>query len=160
MKFLERLRRSDSGQAVVEVAVVTPFLFILLVSVIDIGRIFHYREIVGNSARAAVQYGAQNLTTVVDNPGMSSAGQNDAEDYLTNTPQAGLVVTPSEACYCSNGSAGTLNASCLPAACSASTHMLTYAVATSTYTFSTLFNYHVLPHSFVIQRTEQLEVGQ
>jgi Flp pilus assembly pilin Flp len=157
MKLLERFRRSDSGQAIVEVAVVTPFLFILLVSVIDIGRVYHYREIVGNSARAAVQYGAQGLTFAVDDPGMSTAGQNDGEDWLTGTPQAGLTVTGTEACYCSNGSLAT----CLPPSiCPPNTHMLTYAVATSTYQFSTLFNYRIIPHTFPISRTEQLEVGQ
>jgi Flp pilus assembly protein TadG len=145
----------DKGQAIVETAILAPFLMIMLVSIIDIGRLEQYNTIVGHSARAAALYGAQNLTTAVDNSGMTAAGQSDATNNLK--PLTGLLVSPTTVCKCSDGS----NAICTPpSVCPTNTHMLTYVSVTSTYTFTTLFKYHVIPSTYTLKRTEMMQVAQ
>jgi len=142
---------SQRGQSVVEVALMAPFLLGLLVSAIDIGRLEHYNTSVGSSARAGVQYGAQTMTTVVDLAGMATAAQNDAQNLT------GLTATGYTLCKCSDGSAAT----CQPASsCPVNTHMLTYAKVVSSYTFTTLFNYRVIPSTINLSRTEIMQVGQ
>ena len=127
---------AERGSAVVEMAILAPFLLVLLVSIIDIGRLEHYNTIVGNSARAGVQYGAQNVTTALDYHRAAGGGENDAQN-LSN-----LTETTNTFCQCSDASPAT----CSPAStCPTGTHMLTYVSVTASYPFTTLFNYHVIP---------------
>lgn len=134
-----------------EMAILAPFLLVLLVSIIDIGRLERYDTIVGNSARAGVQYGAQNVTTALDFIGQKAAAQNDAQSL------SGLTESTNTYCQCSDASPAT----CLPpSTCPTGTHMLEYVSVTATYSFKTLFNYHVIPSTIPLTRTETMQVAQ
>ena len=56
--FLRRLRRSDDGAALVEFALIVPFLMILTVGLVDIGRMMWYRSTLEHVAREGTRWAA------------------------------------------------------------------------------------------------------
>jgi Flp pilus assembly protein TadG len=79
----------------VELAVVLPFLLLLLLGAIDFGRAYYLSIEVANAARAGVQYGVRNPA---DFAGMQSAAKSDAVDIPS------LDATAASGCECSDGS--------------------------------------------------------
>lgn len=93
--------RSQSGQSLVELAFLTPVLLLLLIGTVEMGRYTSLSIMIGNSARAGAQYGAQNTTTAGDKGGIQSAALADLKDIsgLKLAPQ----VTSTFVCGCDNG---------------------------------------------------------
>lgn len=97
-KLIHRLNRAhDHGQSLVEISLMLPVLFLLLLGAAQFGYLFYAHIEVTNAARAGVQYGAQNHATASDNPGMTLAALQDGTNIST------LSVTPSHSCACSGG---------------------------------------------------------
>jgi len=59
-------RRSESGQSLVEVALLLPFLVLMMLGVIELGRYAYIGILVGNAARAGAAYGIESLPQSVD----------------------------------------------------------------------------------------------
>ena len=137
------------GQASFELAILAPALILMVLGIIELGRIAHFGILVNNAARAGVQYGSQNLVTAIDTSGMQNAALADGQNI------GGLSASATYFCQCSDGTA----ASCTAAACSAN-HRVTYVQVTASGTFSTLFHYPRLPSSFALTRTATLRVPQ
>lgn len=144
------LRRCESGQALVEVALASSVIALLLIASIDFGRFAYDGVLLANGARAGVQYGAQNLTTVLDNGGMQSAAKNDAQNI------AGFSATGSHFCTCALGDTAT--STCLQGDCPNS-HRLVYAQVAATGSFAPLFAYPGIPATISITRTAVLQVS-
>jgi Flp pilus assembly protein TadG len=128
--------RWQRGAALVEMAIVTPLLLLVLIGLVEAGRAGDFAIKVSSAARAGVQYGDQNLVTALDNSGMQTAATNDAN-------MAGITAVASHFCKCGNG---TTSPSCLPSFCS-STYQIVYVEVVTTGTMSSLFNYAPLPAS-------------
>lgn len=151
--------RTSRGQSAVELALVAPVLFTILLAVGDYGRVFFQAIEVGDAARAGAQYGAQNLTTSVDTTGISNAARNDASQI------SGLGVSSSTYCTCTGSSAVV---TCGPVACTSPATQKTFLKVTTTATFRTSFkwgitvggNYMGLPTSTALTSTSELEVQQ
>jgi len=62
----------ESGQALVETALTAPILLLMLVGGVEFGRVAYAAIEVANSAKAAVQYGAQNPGTSTDTTTMET----------------------------------------------------------------------------------------
>jgi hypothetical protein len=92
--------------------------------------------VVGNAARAGVQYGAQNLVTAANITQMQNSALNDAQGVT------GMTATASNYCECADGSAST----CLPTDCSTS-HRIVYVKVITTGTMPSLTNFAGLPAS-------------
>src|SRR5580700_4614278 len=90
---------AEDGQTLLEVALLTPLLLLLLVGIIEVGRFAYYSIEVTNAARAAVQYGAQSLADAKDTVGLQQAALRDAADV------SGMSVTSSALCACSDSPA-------------------------------------------------------
>src|SRR5260370_33937956 len=71
------LLRSQSGQAMLELALVTPLVLALAIGVIELGRYAYIGILVGNAARAGADYGAQSLPQSADTTGIKTAPDND-----------------------------------------------------------------------------------
>jgi len=126
-----------------------PLLILLIVGIIDFGRFTYFSIQVMSSARAAVQYGAQNSTTASDIAGTTAAGLNDGASV------PGLTVTPSSAlCRCSDGTA-----SCSASSCKSPNHTVTYVSATSSATLTPLIKYPGIPASIIISKTVEQQVS-
>jgi Flp pilus assembly protein TadG len=104
-KLLRRFR-SESGQSLVELALLTPLLLILVIGIVEMGRYSYFGILVGNAARAGAAWGAQNLPSSADTADINTAAQNDCQNCGTLST-AGLTVTSTPLCTCDNG--GTFN---------------------------------------------------
>jgi Flp pilus assembly protein TadG len=147
-----RRRTTQSGQALLEVALVTPLLLLLAVGIIEIGRYAYYSILVANAARAGAQYGAQNLATAADKAGIRAAAENDGQNF------AGLTVkTVQQECGCTGSSIG---GTCPATGCAFPNHALVYVKVTVTGTFNSLFKYPGIPQSIDCDSTELMRVAQ
>jgi len=93
---------SDAGTSLLETAALMPLLVLVLLGVIELGYVIYAAIEVSNAAKAGVQYGAQNCSTVYDTTGITTAATKDAANLT------GLQVTvPAPTCVCSDGTAST-----------------------------------------------------
>jgi Flp pilus assembly protein TadG len=137
------------GQALVEMALLTPLLLLLMAGAIDVGRLAHYDAMLASGARAGAQYGSLNLITADNAAGMTAAAVNDIPSL---TP---ITVASSSYCACAGGS-GTVT--CTATACSTS-HRAVYVKVSVTGTFHPLFHLFVNTQT-PRTRTALLQVGQ
>ncbi|MGA2760569.1 MAG: TadE/TadG family type IV pilus assembly protein [Candidatus Cybelea sp.] len=135
------LVRCESGTSLVEFAIVLPFLALLLIGLIDFGRYTYDAVLAANAARAAVQYGAQNLEKAKDYAGMRAAGAADAPTL------SGLTVTPNAYCSVSG-----VTGSCTTAGAVA------YVQVNASGTFSPLIKYPGLPASVPVTGSALMRV--
>jgi Flp pilus assembly protein TadG len=142
-------RKRTNGQASVEMAFSVPLLIVLLLVAVEAGRICLVAVALSSAARAGVQYGAQNLTTVSDTTGMQNAAKADAPNLT------GMTATASYYCQCSNGSAST----CLATDC-ASSHRLTYVKVNTTATYTPLVNWPGVPTTTTLTSQAIMRVNQ
>ena len=141
--------RSDSAQALVELAFVLPVASFLLVGTIEIGRLANTSIVVDHAARAGVQYGAQNRVTASDTAGMTQAAQEDASSI------SNLTVNASHYCVCSDGSAST----CQPTDC-ASSRIVEYVKVDTQTQLNTLFPYPGIPKTYTVTGQDVMRVSQ
>src|SRR5262249_13091217 len=76
---------TQSGQALVEFAIVLPVLLILALGIIEIGRYAYISILVGNAARAGAAYGSQSRTLSGDTTGIAAAANADFAGVSTAT---------------------------------------------------------------------------
>jgi hypothetical protein len=143
--------RAQFGQSVVEMALITPVILLLLVGTIEIGRFAYYGIEVSNAARAGVQYGAQSLADSKDVPGITQAAQNDAPDV------AGMNVIAINRCACSNSPANYVGC---PARGCAPGHGLVFLQVDTTANIQPLFRYPGMPASFAAKGQAIMRVMQ
>jgi len=147
-RLLEGIR-SDSAQALVELAFVLPVASFLLVGTIEVGRLANTSIILDHAARAGVQYGAQNRVTASDDAGMTQAAQQDASGI------SDLSVTTGHYCACSDGSSST----CQPSDCSGS-RILEYVKVNTQTQMQTLLPYPGLPRTYTVNGQDSMRVSQ
>jgi Flp pilus assembly protein TadG len=105
---LEALRRGQSGQALVETALVIAIILLpLLAGTVELGRVVYAANEVSNAAKTAVQYGARSTGFASDTPGMLIAAQAETSDFVTASKVTFVSGTPSVSYICSDGSAAT-----------------------------------------------------
>lgn len=154
--------RSQSGQSLVEVALLTPMLLVLLLGGIELGRYAYLSILVGNAARAGAAYGAQSLPQSVDATDIQTAADNDFQNNGQNVSK--LNVSSTTSCGCDD--AGTVtsalcNITVNPSAgtCAAG-HWVVMVEVTASGTFNSLFGYPGIPSSISVSKTSTLRVAQ
>jgi Flp pilus assembly protein TadG len=154
---MNRYSRSQAGVALVEFAIAIPFLMILLIGTIEMGRLAYYNILVGNAARAGAMYGAQNTRTALLVSNMTAAALKDGQ----NIPQVSVSPAPNYYCQCYNGTTGTSTSlDCGSEVCPAGSHRIIYVSVTVNGRVNTLFNYRALglPNPWTITRTAIMRV--
>lgn len=156
---MKRSQSAQAGVALVEFAIALPFLMMLLIGIIEVGRLAYYNILVGNAAHAGVQYGSQDTKTAVDYTHMTAAALTDGQ----NVPQISATAAPA-ACYCYNGATGTSTAlSCTASvfSCPSGSHRVIYVSVTASGQVNTLFSYRALgiPNPWTITRTATMRVS-
>jgi Flp pilus assembly protein TadG len=141
-------RSGETGQALIELGLLLPFLLLLAVGIIEIGRLAYFAIEVSNAARAGAQFGTQSLATASDTADITTAAQNDAPDIGTN-----LNVTPTASCGCTAATVG----GCPGSGC---TYPLVYLTVTAQYNLNTLFHYPGIPRTFSLTGTSVMPVKQ
>ena len=132
---------SESGQALIETAISLTMLIVMLLGVVEIAGLAYTAIQVTNAARAAVQYGDQNIGTKDDKTGMKTAAALEAP-YLPN-----LNTLPSSSCICANGTA--CDPSATPSCGILSNPVFTIHVTTST-TYTPFIDLPGLPSSYTL----------
>jgi hypothetical protein len=121
-------RSPRRGTAVVELALLLPFLTFLLLIAIDYCRLFYYSQVVTNCARNGGIYASDPVTAAMSPyPDLPTAAKADASPDISGQ----LTVTPTTPVPDSDG----------------------YVHVTVTYPFTTITNYPGIPSSVTITRT-------
>ena len=149
-KFGRRLGiKSESGQAIIEMAVILPVAIGLLVGIAEVGRYANESIIVSHAACAGVHYAAQNRVTASSNSQIIQAAMNDAPS-LTN-----MTVTPSHYCTCADGTAST----CTGTDCSGS-RIIEYVKVDTQVQMPNFISYPGFPQSFTVKGEKIMRVSQ
>lgn len=166
-RFARKRKTDESGQSLVEFALMLPLLCLLLLGVVEVGRAIFITLAVNNAATAGVEYGSLSTSNASDTGGMKLSATCDANgSQCTGNMVNGIKViscvcnatgiltsakvTPTSGCVCDTGS----GVSCAPAgwsSCPASCgsgQSVECVNVTTTATFNSLFNYPGLPSTF------------
>jgi Flp pilus assembly protein TadG len=157
--------RKQSGQALVELALMLPALLLFLLGVIEIGRYAYISILIANAAQAGAFYGAQgNGSLSTDTAGIRHAAQYDFAGATSGSSSTNgqavsqLNVTSSVSCGCD--SAGTTTTfSCGNSPTCAAGNWVKVVSVTCQGTFNALFSYPGIPSSLVITRTAYMRVA-
>ena len=156
-------RDSESGAALVELAVALPILMLILASTIDFSRVFHTAMALTDAARAGAQYGAASPANSNDSAGMQTTAQN-----ATNV--SGISASASRLCRCAtdagvfSDTVGSPSIACTGAESSVcpTGHRVVTVTVTTTKVFSTIFT-GILPgalNTTTLTRSSTLRVIQ
>ena len=148
-----RTMHNDAGQSLVELALVAPVFFLLLLGAAEFGRLAYAGIEVNNAARAGVAYGAQSFATASDVTGIEMAATNDAANVI------GLTTTPITFCSCADAPGGPVDCFSASTTCAGS-HVLNYLKVSTSATVKPLIPYPGLPSSFTLTGQAIMRVGQ
>jgi Flp pilus assembly protein TadG len=143
-------KSAENGQTLLEVALLTPLLLLLLVGIFEVGRFAYYSIEVSNAARAAVQYGAQSLADAKDTPKISLAATNDSPDL------SGLTVNSTVLCACSESPSSYVP--CPALGCTG--HPVVFIQVDTNATIMPFFHYPGFPTTFPVNGHAMMRVAQ
>ena len=133
---IRRLLARDLGQSAMEFALLAPILLILMLGVVDFGRVYFAYVSVTNGARNGAHFASQGTGAAVDIDGIRAAAIGETSDLL-NTSET----NPDVSVVTGTDSQGRL-----------------YADVTMSYTFSSIFPWPGLPSSIDVDRTVRSRV--
>lgn len=120
------LGRSECGSALIEMALVSPLLLLLVLGVGDFGRILYHGITLSNAARAGAAYGAQSTLHLGDAAGIQLAAEEEAQNI------GPITVTSERVCECASGTA----VACTTASCSGYGAPMAFVRVTTSTTFT------------------------
>ena len=142
-------RSRQSGNSMVEMALVLTALIYLVVGAADFSRLFYTATELASSARAGAQYGSRSVVTAADTNGMIAAARQDAPNIGT------ITVTPSQ---CTCGTSSTVSA-CGSTYCT-NAPQANYVEVDTQFTFTTVTRYPFIPSSIPLTRKAIMQVAQ
>lgn len=144
-------KRGQDGAALIEFALTTPLLMLLLMGLIEIGRFAYFSILVGNAAHAGAFYGSQSILTANDTTGIQNAVLNDGQNV------SGLSASPAPTIFlqCWNGTTATATTA---STCTGGAHAVEYIQAGASGRFNALINWPGLPQQMNLTRTATLRV--
>jgi Flp pilus assembly protein TadG len=146
------LLRSESGSALVELALAIPLMVLTLIGTAELGRVAYYSIEVSSAAYSGASFGAQNHGTAVDTTDIVAAATKDA----ANVPS--LNTTTSISCVCSNGTAITCaNAT---ANCVSPARITEFVQVNTSAMVSPMFSYPGISSAWPLKGTATISVEQ
>jgi Flp pilus assembly protein TadG len=149
------------GQALLELALVMPFLLLLLIGAIEFGIVAYGSIEVSNAAAAGAAYGAQNHANAADNTGITNAAKNDAANLATLN-----VTGVTQWCACEGGTAVSVGANGVhcsgfaAASCVSPSRVVEWVQVDTSSTIDPLFHYPGIPSSVTLLGHATMRVGQ
>ena len=145
---LQRMLGKEEGSSMVELALVTPMMVLLLLAAIDFARAYYLSmELVG-AAHAGAEYG---ITSHTDTAGMKAAAQADAPDVPNLS-----VTTPTWGCECSDGTGSSASCSSKP---TCATNMVYWVKVKASSTYTTIYPWKGIPSQLTITQTATVRAG-
>jgi hypothetical protein len=129
----KRKRRRSRGQSLVELAIVSPVLILMLLIAADFGRAYTAYIAVSSSAREGASFGSRSLDNANDPAAMQAAALADNPSIWGSAPSV-------------SASTGT------------DAYGYDYVEVTVDYTFSTLFPIPPIPASVDMSRTARMRI--
>lgn len=152
MAFLNRTSsralREQNGAGVVELALLTPVLLVLLVGAVDMGQACYAAIEVSGAANAGAEYGTQNPT---DTSGMQDAALLDASNL------SGLTATATWGCECSDGSSASVSCATTP---SCSANSVRYVQVVTSMTYVPVLRFPGVPSTLTLKGSARLRVAE
>jgi Flp pilus assembly protein TadG len=155
------------GQSLLEMALMLPFLLLLTLGVIEIGRFAYIDILVGNAARAGAAWGAEDHGHAGDSTGIANAVNHDFQNFNGQT----LSVTSAPLCSCDSGGSLSPNppytsfcyappdgTNTTAGKCSGGGRWAVLVTVTASGTFTPLFNYPGIPSSIALSSTATVPV--
>ena len=143
---LRNLKRSETGGAMVELAVIVPVLVLIAIGVMDYARVYFTSVAVANAARAGAEWGAYEMGRV----NRSTENQNFAKQ---DGAEAGVItVTSGSYCECSGA-----KVSC-STTCGAYGNPRVFVTDTASKTVTMLLRYPGLPATVTVRRAATFRV--
>jgi Flp pilus assembly protein TadG len=146
---------AESGQTLLEFALMLPFMMLLLLGIAELGRAIFITMAVTNAATAGAEYGSQNPIDASDINGMQKKALCDANGDVGGACQTTGILTQTpvaiNGCTCDSGSGTSCNpmpasGTCTGISCAG---QLVECVQVTTHAdFSSLFHYPGLPQTF------------
>jgi Flp pilus assembly protein TadG len=150
---LRRLHRDRRGSALVELAIALPVMLLVFFGTVDFARVMYLGIELTNAARAGAQYGAHNLTTIADTPGIEATAAAASPNIGTFTTS---VSGPD--CFCASNSATFTSTACT-ATCSAGLHQVVTVTVTTSKTFTRLTMFPGIPSTISLTRNATMRVA-
>lgn len=139
---------SEHGSSLVETALLTPLLLLLLIGTADLGRAIYTAMEVAGAAQAGAEYGMQKPS---DTAGIQSAALNSAPDVSSQ-----MVVTPQYGCECSDGTSYTASCTTTPVCASNVVYRVNVSVST---TYKPWFTWPGIPSSMQLSNSAAMRSG-
>jgi Flp pilus assembly protein TadG len=143
---------SDSGSSLIEMSLVLPVLFLLLIGVVDFGRAYYLAIEVSQAAHTAALYGSQNPSDIT---GIQNAAVADAPDVPSFSTSS---VTVTSGCECSDGSSPVANCATNPACGGLMT--VDYVQVKTSVSYSAMFPYPGIPSPLTLSGSARMRAGQ
>lgn len=142
---------SEAASSLLELALVLPVLFLLLLAVFDFGRGYYLAIEISQAAHNAALYGSQNPT---DTTGMQYAAVADASDVPNFTTSS---VTATYGCECSDGSLPVVSCTTNPSC--GSMNVVDYVQVNTSTTYNVLFPYPGIPTPLTLHGSARMRAG-
>lgn len=157
---IKNLLRCQAGQALVELALTVPLLFLLVIGAGEIARMAYYAIITENAAHAAALFAAQNAITASDTTDITTVADSEASSI--GGSKAITVSPPNYSCTCFNPKAGTNSTMTTCSASCPSPDTVLESVQVNTQSkVATWFHYPGLAGStFTVYGSATMSVGQ
>lgn len=160
------LGRSDAGQALLELALVLPFLLLLVMGAVEVGIVAYAAIEVANAAEAGAMYGAQSRSTAAstNNSAIIQAAQNDAAN-LTSAGVSIVSATPTQWCACEGSTAASVSSavkcsSFSVASCIYPSRVVEWVEVDTQATIDPLFHYPGLTTPVTVKGHSTIRVAQ
>lgn len=135
---------SDTGQSLVELALIFPIFILLLVGAAEFGRLAYAAIEVSNAARAGASYGSLSRSRAADLPNIELVATTDAANLT------GVTAVASNSCACSTG--GTIGCfTALTTTCASPARVIDYLQVNTSASFDPLFHLPGLPTTFPLK---------
>jgi Flp pilus assembly protein TadG len=153
-------RSRERGAALIEFALILPLLMLVLIGIIEMGRVAYFSIEVANAAHAGAQYGALGYSN--GNTNMRVVANKDGQNSISSFTTVAQYV-----CACWNPTTGvetpaSPSVNGCGSTCATGGHLVTYAQVSVTGTIRTLFNYRMLglPDHWDVTRVATMRVTQ
>jgi Flp pilus assembly protein TadG len=150
-----RAAAGQAGSSVVEVALLVPFVMLILFGMIDLGRWVFMGIEVTSAARAGAQYGSLSQGNAHNSSAIQTAAQSDVPDFTVQ------VTSNTTSCWCANapGTVVTCSTSYPYTACSSGAQITLLQVNTSA-TYSPWISIPPFNKNFTITGSAMMPTGQ
>jgi Flp pilus assembly protein TadG len=132
---MNQCSRRYHGQSMVEMALLTPLLLILLVVAADVGRAFSAHIEAGNMAREGVSFGSRSFATASDADAIRDAATGEGGAIFGVVPEV-------------TSQTGT------------DTFGYDFVEVTVSYRFQPVFTLPLIPNEFLLQRTARMRITE